>query len=284
MAWWEREYWRDDGPAALARARRPVGAIFLAAAHLTAFLVVSLAPESRQALRPLSSDAHPLGLLFHPLAFQSLGGLLLLGLALGVVGRRLEEAIGTRALLSLYALGNLAAGVAFFAIARTQPGLARLELAYPVGGLAAWAVSAWRTLIIDTVQIARWTPPLRLLFAGTLAILCAMQLSGARAGGVAWLAGVVCGALSVFVADRIAARFATLGPRRPRLLRRPEQRRVELDEPASSVDEPRQREAPAAAPEIDAILRKISREGIGSLTPSERERLEAARRALLRKT
>lgn len=282
MAWWEREYWRNDSSAAALRARRPVGTIFLAAVHLTAFVVITFAPDSRQAFRALASDAHPLGLLFHPLAFQSLGGLLMLGLALSVVGRRLEESNGTRSLISLYALGNLAAGAAFFAIARAQPHLARLELAYPIGGLAAWAVSSWRTLIIDTVQILRWAPRLRVLFGGALAILCAMHLSGAGPGGVAWLIGAVCGALSALATERVLSNFATLGRRRPRLRVRPAKRRVTHPAPDESLDE-QPRETPAEAPEIDAILRKISREGINALTPAERDRLEEARRALLRK-
>ncbi|VVM05966.1 hypothetical protein MAMC_00893 [Methylacidimicrobium cyclopophantes] len=52
---------------------------------------------------------------------------------------------------------------------------------------------------------------------------------------------------------------------------------------ASSGTPPRPQSTSAPSESIDAILDKISRKGIGSLTKSEREALERARKALLRK-
>jgi hypothetical protein len=92
-----------------------------------------------------------------------------------------------------------------------------------------------------------------------------LLFSGPRA--VAWLAALAAGVATGWLVD------ALLG------LRTTERRfwRVHEEPPAT-------RSHLSEEPDIDDILDKISRCGLHSLSPAERERLEAARRAKLRRS
>jgi hypothetical protein len=90
-------------------------------------------------------------------------------------------------------------------------------------------------------------------------------------GAPGWLAALIAGGL--------AAPAVQLLPGAPTRRQRPPRPVVtpsvpfEVPPPAESLDEP----------DIDDVLAKISRSGLTSLSPAERERLEAARQAKLRR-
>jgi hypothetical protein len=98
-------------------------------------------------------------------------------------------------------------------------------------------------------------------------VLLIFVLVSYRLGAVAWLAALVAGGASILVP------LPRLARPRLRLARRPRVR------PSRVTERPLLEES---EPDIDAILAKISRTGIDSLTAAERSQLEAARRARLR--
>jgi hypothetical protein len=162
-----------------------------------------------------------------------------------------------------------------------------LPLAAPIGALAAWCVAVWIHPVIDSVTIFGRPFALRHVVTFAAVASAAMMLSRAGMGGIAWLAALTVGAASPVALANVRIGWPRGASRRRRLkLVRPSVRAVRStsarpSKPVGGHDKPAHTSADLAA--VDAILEKISRSGISSLTADERERLEAARRDLLRR-
>jgi hypothetical protein len=102
------------------------------------------------------------------------------------------------------------------------------------------------------------------------AVIAALVFFFGGPGATGWLIAAAAGSLAWPAVSLLAGVTPRArGPRTPRTLGEPRR----SDEPEPS----------AADAVLDEILAKISREGLDALTPAERERLEAARRAKLRR-
>jgi membrane associated rhomboid family serine protease len=278
MSWRDRDY--GDGeygePGAIRRHFRapPPVSLALLLLHAAAFVLL-LALQVRTggaAVRVMAltgSDPHPAAIALHPFATTGVLSLLFVVLALWSLGGRLEQRLGRWRLLGLYITGNAVAGAAYFAVARLQPGLAVVPLDYPVGALAALCAAAWRHLRTDDVLVFGRVTSVAKVYAISAGIVAALALLGGQAGALAWLAAAVVGA---GVAPLLDGLEHVLGNRR-RVLQPARRRR------AVSVA----RGTAQAEPDIDPILAKISRSGFDSLTRSERNLLEKARQAKLRR-
>lgn len=273
MAWYERKY--DDAATGFARGMGgrikapPRGALVLMIIHGLLFLLMSgLAAEQGGAEVPLrmlvDASHHPAGILLHPFATTRLFTLLFVVLALWSLAGRIEQRLGTAALVGLYVAGNLVAGLVFFVLAQLWPPAASTALEYPAGALAALCAAAWRHLRTEPVQVLGKVTTLAKVYAICAAIVVGLELLRAQGACVGWLAAVAAGAgsepVTVFVGRRIWKRRRVVRPSIPR-------------KPRAAPPEP----------EIDDILAKISHSGLDSLTEAERARLEQARRMKLRR-
>jgi membrane associated rhomboid family serine protease len=256
--------------------RRPPGAtLALMILHGVAFLLMLALQhgdgQAIAALLPLSgSAATPLGILLHPLGNASFFTALFVVLAFWSLGGRLELRLGVQRLIAVYVLGNLAAGAAYFGVARGLPALAAMPLDYPVGALAGLCAVAWQRLRDDAVQVLGRVTSAAKVYAICGAIVVGLAILEAREGAAAWLAGALAGGVSAWLF------MYWPGPVR---FRRRATRQVVRPSIPRSVLQP-----PPAEPDIDDLLAKISRQGIASLTDAERQRLETARRAKLRRS
>jgi len=279
MGWQDRDY--SDGaygePVSTTWGiRRPPSAtLALMILHAVAFLLMLALQhgdgQAIAALLPLSgSAATPLGILLHPLGNTSFFTALFVVLAFWALGGRLELRLGVQRLIAVYVLGNLAAGAAYFGVARGLPALAAMPLDYPVGALAGLCAVAWQRLRDDAVQVLGRVTSAAKVYAVCGAIVVGLAILEAREGAAAWLAAAAAGAASA----ALIARW----PVRVQFRRRRRYHTVRPSIPSSVI------QPPPDEPNIDPILAKISREGIESLTEAERQRLEAARRAKLRRS
>jgi len=277
MGWQDREYgneqYADADAGVWSRIRRPTGvALALIIVHGAAFLLVTLLRKdvvdgagAGDALAWLAR--HPLGIFVHPYLTPRLLTAVFVVLAVWSLGGRLEARIGHARLLVVYLLGNVFAGGVYLALALVAPPLAAAPPDYPIGALAAWCGLAWRVLRQDPVSVFGRTMSTAMVYAISAAVVITLQLLAERQSAVAWVLAAGGGAGSGALAEWLWYQIGTVR-RRPRV--RPSIHRVRA---APAVDEP----------EIDAVLAKISRSGLASLTPAEREVLEAARRKLLRR-
>ncbi|MBU0638015.1 MAG: rhomboid family intramembrane serine protease [Planctomycetes bacterium] len=278
MGWRERDYsqvgWSGSDQHTGGLRRPPPGALVLMALHVVAWvamLVMSRDADTLPApLLPLAGQtAHPLGILLHPFTSVSLWTLAITLLVIWLLAARLEARLGLRAMLGLYCAGNVFAGGVYFALARVYPPLAGVALDYPAGALAAWCFVAWRTSAGDMFTIAgRLVSVSKAVLVGVV-VVAGLVLLGRGSAGVAWLLAIAAGLLAVPAvncASAVAERAsATPPPVRPR--------------PRRPAPPPPPRE-----PDIDDILEKITRAGMDSLTREERDRLEQARQAKLRRS
>ena len=266
----------------------PRGVLTLVVLHATAFIIVAMmhAGEGRTLALLLSfhgADSQWPAVLTHPYVFSALQ----LGVVVGVIltlyvtwvlGSAIECDSGSTRLITLYAGGNLAAGIAFYALAKASPGSAIHELNMPVGALAAWAMVGW--LRFDDRMVLVFGRPMSFSraigWAGAIVVGLAVFTGGP--GSTAWTAAVVAGVGTGWLAEH-------LPNLRPRLTPAVRRRRRDDHTVTRSVDRPRPTpKSTPSADDIDEILAKISRSGIDSLSADERERLEAARRARLQST
>ncbi len=274
MGWQDRDYLDEgyEGRTSLwpGIRRPPAATLTLMVLHGAAYLLlVSLWFatghwfSSTLALQGELNEAR--GILLHPFATTSILTALFTILALWSLGGRLENRLGIGRLLAVYVLGNLLAGASFYAFARWQPSLALLPLDYPVGALTAMVVIAWNELRHEPTQVfGRITSLAKVyLVCAGLVVLIALVSSGEHA--FAWLVALFVGAL--------AAPLVEHGPRLslPRHRRRRMRPSIARTPPPDEYD-------------IDDILAKISRSGMGSLTRREVRRLEAARQAKLQRS
>jgi len=278
VGWQDRDYtsetYAESGTSRWRPRRPPTATLTLMILHGAAFvLVLSLSVGSEQpavTLLPLEGpQSHPLGIALHPFATQNILSILFVVLAFWSLGGRLEPRLGSARFVTLYVLGNLAAGGAYFGVARLLPALGGAPLDYPVGALAGLCVAAWQHLRQEVVMVFG-----RITNAGKVFLICGAIVVGlevitGRQGAVPWLAAAAAGSATALLLHQVP-HLATTGHRRIRRTVRP------------SIPRTTARPPPIDEVEIDDILAKISRTGLHSLTPAERERLDAARRAKVR--
>jgi membrane associated rhomboid family serine protease len=278
VAWQDRDYSEESYGEAVSTSRglrRPPSATLIlmvlhGAAFVLLFMLQHAEGEGIAALLTLEgATTNPVGILLHPLATAEVLQAVFVVLALWSLGGRLEPRLGARRFIGLYVAGNVAAGLVYFGLARGLPGLATAPLNYPVGALAGFCVAAWRGLQHDQVQVFGRVTSTAKVYAICAGIVIALVVIGAREGAAVWLAAAATGGGSTLLIER----WPTLGNRR-----RSSGHRVVRPSIPRSIVQP-----PVEEPDIDDLLAKIGRSGLGSLTAAERNRLEAARQAKLRR-
>lgn len=276
MGWQEREYSSGSEWSAEESIRRPrlpaLGTRALLVVHLAAFVFMLMLRGDALRNRPLlgvlsGDDLQPLAILTHPIASANPVALLITLILLWVIGGRFEARAGTRRLLVSYVLATLAAGLVFYAVAAAAPALGKLPLDAPTAAFTAWSVLLFRDLSDAEFWLFGAPRKIAHLTSVLVGVLLLFVLVSYRFGALAWLAALVAGGASILVP------LPRLAPPRLRLAHRPRVR------PSRVTERPLLEET---EPDIDAILAKISRSGINSLTELERAQLEAARRARLR--
>lgn len=277
MGWQERDYsdqtYRERLSAAWAVARPPRVTLALMILHGVAFviLLVLSAREGGGPALALVAPVDTVGVVAHAVATTSLFTALFVVLALWSLGGRLEPLLGGPRLLGYYLLGTAAGGAAYFGTARAAALLATGPLDYPVGVLAGLCLLAARAFRHERVHVLGWATSAGRLYAILAAIVVGLEVVRYGPGGAAWLSAAVAGAAAVGLAEEVGRRPHRTGHRRGRRSVRPS---IPEDDAPHPLFE---------TPDIDDLLAKISRSGLGSLTPAERQRLEDARRALRRR-
>jgi membrane associated rhomboid family serine protease len=279
VGWQDRDYSDETYGEAVSTSRgvrRPPSAtLTLMVLHGVAFIFVFMLQHGEGAgiatlLALEGTSTNPIGILLHPLATVDVLQAAFVVLALWSLGGRMEPRLGMRHFIGLYAAGNVAAGLVYFGLARGLPGLATAPLNYPVGALAGFCVAVWRGLQHEQVQVFGRVTSTAKVYAICAGLVVALVVIGAREGAVVWLAAAVAGGGTALLLER----WPTLGGQR-----RTSDRRVVRPSIPRPIVQP-----PLEEPDIDDILAKIGRFGLGSLTDAERDRLEAARQAKLRRS
>ncbi len=283
MGVWDRDYskagyGREVGGIDWRSRLPPRGALTLIVLHLVGFLIVRVgwhdAGDAARVLVQLRNDAlHPAAILLHPFGNVSFWTLIFVVYAIWTLGGRIEGRFGTARLLGMYAVGTLLAGVVFLGFAQLSAEHSAHALDMPAGALAAWALAAWRTMRDEMVSVfgkLMTTAKVVVLGAAIVAGLVFLVEGPAATG---WLIAAAAGSLA-WPATNLVREAGGVTDRSRK------SRRREAVGGESRSDKP---EAHAADAVLDEILAKISREGIDALTPAERERLEAARRARQRR-
>ncbi len=282
MGWRDRDYSKDEPWTQ----RGAAGAIFrwpsraagvLILVHVGAFvlmLLIGTEPGGAAVVQNLSlsdKQAHPLAIVTHPLATRDLLSIIVTIFILWTLAARVEQQFGWRRMIALYAAGNLLAGAAFFTLARLWPPLAGAGLDSPTGAFAAWCVIAYRGMSDQMVPVFGRMHRLSRVVAVSIAIAVTLMLALRGLGTIGWAAALTAGGCAEPVIANVGGGLVRM-PRRTHL--RP-----------SIPDEDGGGRLRGPDPfDVDDILAKISRNGIGSLTPRDRDRLEAARQARLRES
>ncbi|MEP0845961.1 MAG: hypothetical protein HRF50_03960 [Phycisphaerae bacterium] len=275
MSWEHRSYSWDSGREARPGPRNllltPV-TLGLLIVHATGFLIVQMmlfdVGREAAAFFPLVGAAsHPAAIVLHPVSTQSVLSLAFVLLIIWSAGKTLESALGGIRLLRAYLAGNLVAGGVYFGLARLLPGSAQAPLMEPIGALAAWSALAVQHLGRELTPLFGRSVSLRRLIAICCSVVALLMLVRYGAGSAAWLVAACCGGAFPLAFELARLVRPWRGPRRRRIETRPAREG---------------RTAPSEA-DIDEILAKISREGLGSLTELERARLEEARQLRLRR-
>lgn len=283
MSWQDRDYsqYLDDGPTVfssrpLRRNRAALALLIFHAACAVALISLLIAGTrlSEDFLAVSAAAPHWWTILTHPIASTDFFRVLLTLLILWTIAPRIEEMFGRSRLLQSYILGNLAAGAVFFGVARLRPAWTAQPLDYPVGAGIAWLVLFWQAARHEITMIAGRQMRMGNVIAVVGGVLLLLTLAIGGTGSIGWmLAATVGGAVGIWQPLQLNIRMprkrqpATSRPRTPARLH-----------VVNTTDEPAEDDA-----EIDEILKKISRDGITSLSESDRAKLEAARQSKLQK-
>ncbi|MCG3125770.1 MAG: hypothetical protein CHACPFDD_00597 [Phycisphaerae bacterium] len=274
MSWRERDYHRADEWPSL-QSGPPGGPLTIAllAAQVVAFVLLASSPggSASRALRPLHASPSLTTLLLHPLASRAVApSFFWCALTWWLVGWS-ERRFGAWRTLGWFALGCALAAGAYLAAAGAYPAGAAIGLSGPAGGLLLLLARRARELRGQHERVAGQPIAVEWLAGSIAGGLILLTLLTARGAGLAWVAAAI--------VPTAAGWF--LGPW-PRFGRPVGPARTTGRTASRSLRAPR-RAAPAPpAPEsIDRILDKIRQEGVASLSPEEREQLEAARRAMI---
>jgi membrane associated rhomboid family serine protease len=269
MGVWDRDYARtrpDEERRTRRRARvPPPGALTLLAVHLFGIVMVTVmrhdaGPQAADVFRLEGNTSHLAAIALHPIGTHSWLAFAFVVLVIWMLGARVERRLGPGHLLALYVAGTLIAGSFYFAFAQVAPELAEYALVIPAGGLAAWVLAARRSLVHETVALLGHSTTTATAATVGAAIVAGCVFFWGGPGATGWLLAAVAGSLASPASRLIRGEVGT----------------------ATRSRRPRRQGVERAAPEepaIDDILTKISREGLDALTPAERDRLEAARRA-----
>lgn len=274
MGWQDRDYSRRKlrgGPlgGTASSADISTGSWILIALHVIAFLIVQMmefdvarGTQARMVL--VGGQPHPSAIIFYPIATRSFWTLVGVVLLVWYWGRRVEQMLGTWMLLGGYAVAGVIGGGVYFAIARLAPGLAAYPLAWPAAVVPLWAIPLWMRARQHTIQVVGFSLTLGPVCIATVAVIFGMAVLRVGSGAAALIAvgavGAAAGAGLQLMSFSGLRQFAATRSRAPAA----SQKRAE---PVSDDKT------------LDAILAKISQEGLESLTDSEREWLEAARLA-----
>jgi len=227
---------------------------------------------------------NPAALLLHPFASLDFFTLITILYAVGSLGGRIESMLGIRAVLLQYSLGNLFGGLGFLAIAAAGPELAAWPLALPAGGMAAWIATLTRRLPFESVMIFGWGVRLWKLGLFGLAVVIGAGVMAHGTGAIGWAAASMVGAtIPAFLSAVEAGIFHRGRERRARsepTVARRAPSAIPLDD--RLPDEPLDDRPIEPDREIDEILAKISRSGMGSLSDEDRAALEHARQHRLK--
>lgn len=297
MSWRDRDYSRvghgaDERRPASSRLPPPA-CLSLVLLHTGAF-IAQWATDGRLGAGLAMSDAHSAAwtILIHPYVTTNAISLGLFAFVCWTLAARLEERWGAIRLILLYLTGNVVAAIVFLGYVWVFKIAPSLILAAPFGALAAWCGAGWRGMRADYVMIgSRLTLISSAVGYGALIVVGGVVFF-IGADSAAWLAAVVAAGMTGVFAD--ALRISALGDRLGALLRRVRSGRHSTDRPSRSrrpvssarsgtTGATQNSSAPGSTSpgEIDDILSKIRREGVASLTESERERLENVRRSML---
>ena len=281
MGIWDREYTKASYGGGSGAAWRsylpPRAALLLIGLHLGGFFAVYMLRHDvgDHAVLPfmLRSDAlHPAAILLHPFGNRSLLTLVFVIYVIWTLGGRITTRFGGGRLWLLYVLGTLISGVIYLGFAQLAPDLAGYELAMPAGALAAWVLAAWRNLSDETVSVfGRLTTVAKATAIGA-AIVAGLVFFQQGPAATGWLIAAAAGGLASPIVESIRR------PRRPTT----GVPWVSRDGAESSGRARTGAKRSADDRGLDELLAKISQEGMDSLTPAEREQLEAARRSKLR--
>jgi hypothetical protein len=283
MGVWDRDYsksdytWTDGGSGW--RSRLPSrGPLILIVLHLVGFFVVRAILSGEAGGVPvqfqLSSETlHPAAILLHPFGNRSIWTLIFVVYVVWVLGGRIEARFGIATLLGTYVVGTLIAGVVFLGFAQLSSEHSAYALDIPAGAMAAWVLGAWRRLRDEMVSVfGKLMTTAKLTVIGA-AIIAGLTFLRGGPGATGWLIAAAAGSLAWPVVNTLS----------------------EIGSPTARLHSSRRGRAAGTAPpqdaaestddaELDEILAKISREGLESLSPGERQRLEAARRARQRRS
>ncbi len=207
---------------------------------------------------------HASAILLHAFAANGAFQALLMIVSIAALGGLVERRVGPLRTAVLALAGSALAGLAFFSVGRLAPPLAEYPLVAPFGALAAMGVCAWHVADSESVSVFGTLMGLRRVLLITAGVLVGLALFAAGAGAFAWLAALAAGGACAPLS------LIALSPGLPtrRRARTAPKARTGRESPTLDV------------PEIDEILAKISRSGLGSLSDAERDRLDAARRTL----
>jgi len=209
-------------------------------------------------------------------------------LGLYFFGRAVEERIGTRPFLTVYAVGGVLGGLAHVLMGWVLGGNPNSPVVGASAGVCAVVATFCRLFPHRRACFSLYFFPVELPAMVFLWILVAFDAWSAlfptdAVAHFAHLAGYGVGVLAAEVLDRDSAfqewraRRKTASPPKPRF-------RV-IDGGQSSRPDPapssgRKEDVDFVSREIDPILDKIAKDGIHSLTEAERQALEAARRRM----
>ena len=184
-------------------------------------------------------------------------------------GREVEKVLGRAKFLTLYACVYLLTPVLFTAIGKWLP----FSLSGESGAFAIFIAFAtiYPNVPIFFMLLAKWVA----------AILVGIYTLMALAGH-AWSMLVSLWATTIFAYLFIRVHQGVIELPKLRLPRRKPKLKVLPDLPAQKPSRPTPTAASMA--EVDALLDKIAQSGIGSLTPKERAKLDAARRDLKKRS
>ncbi|MBI5866384.1 MAG: hypothetical protein HZB38_18085 [Planctomycetes bacterium] len=282
MSWHERDYnWRERNASGAVDWRAflpPPMTLKLLLAHLAGFIVASFAVGgtrySNGGPLALRAEFHTWAVLTHPIATQSGGVFWIMMAVIWMLAAPIEARLGARTMLGRYGVASLFSGLAYIAIAAISPSLAAMPLDFPLGAIVAWSLIYWRRLAHEQAMFLKWPFSISSAALWLLGLACLAALMVFRTGAAAWMAaGLTGGILSLvleFRAEAVDSEDPDLATvKRPRVKRKLRAQPPKKADPVQHAEDA----------ELDAILTKISREGLNSLTPAEWKELERARQA-----
>lgn len=278
---------------------------------LIALVVVFAADEIAKAYLGLSLQQHGAlsssvwqsGWVWQLVTFQFLHGgfphLFFNGLGIWMFGRPIEAAFGGRRMLGLWMAGGLVGGLLQLGISAAFPNQFSPDVVGASAGLMTFLAIFCRLEPDARILLALIVPvPARFLFYFSVGVAVFFIVVPSRDGvaHAAHLGGLLFGWLWVQAGyhqgeslwDRLSEAWDRWNQQRQ--TSRPVSRAAEgkIIKPSfrsASVPTPAKElsDAEFMAREVDPILDKIARDGIGSLTPAERQTLEAARKKVTRR-